>query len=79
MNQTCDKDFVHVVTTPDSYRGKYRGSDEETGIEYANEIKEAIENARNKGRKVITVFCYPLHDYKGFSHCLNDALILRTS
>ena len=53
MNQTCDKDFVHVVTTPDSYRGKYRGSDEETGIEYANEIKEAIENARNKGRKVI--------------------------
>ena len=52
MNQTCDKEYVHVVTSPDPYRGKYRGYNEETGIKYANEVKDTIENAHNKGRKV---------------------------
>ena len=52
MNKLCDKDFVHVVGTPDPYRGKYHGYSEETGIKYAEEVKNTIENAHRKGRKV---------------------------
>ncbi|XP_028414643.1 ethanolamine-phosphate phospho-lyase-like isoform X1 [Dendronephthya gigantea] len=52
MNKTCDKDYVHVVTTPDPYRGKYRGYTEETGVKYANEVNETVENAQKNGRKV---------------------------
>jgi 4-aminobutyrate aminotransferase-like enzyme len=52
MNKTCDKDYVHVIPAPDPYRGKYRGYNEETGVKYANEVKETIENAHSKGRKV---------------------------
>ena len=52
MNKTCDKEYIHVTTAPDPYRGKYRGSDEDTGIKYAYEIKEVIENAHGKGRQV---------------------------
>ncbi|CAB4018494.1 5-phosphohydroxy-L-lysine phospho-lyase [Paramuricea clavata] len=52
MNKTCDKDYVHVIPVPDPYRGKYRGYNEETGVKYANEVKETIENAHSKGRKI---------------------------
>ena len=52
MNKTCDKDFVHVITSPDPYRGKYRGYTEETGVKYANEVKETVENVQKNGRKV---------------------------
>jgi hypothetical protein len=41
-----------VIPAPDPYRGKYRGYNEETGVKYANEVKETIENAHRKGRKV---------------------------
>lgn len=50
------KDFVHVITSPDPYRGKYLGYDEETGIKYANEVKSAIEEAHGNGRKVYSKF-----------------------
>lgn len=54
MNKHVDKEHVHVVSVPDPYRGKYQGSGEETGIKYANEVKEAIQKAESKGRKVST-------------------------
>ena len=52
MNKTCDEDFVHVITAPDPYRGKHLGYSEETGIKYANEVKNGIDSAHSNGRKV---------------------------
>ena len=41
---------IHVFPMPDSFRGKYRGTD--TTIEYANEVKLLIRNIKNKGNKL---------------------------
>jgi 4-aminobutyrate aminotransferase-like enzyme len=43
-------EHTHIVPLPDSFRGKYRGSYSETGLQYASHIKEKIEEIRITGR-----------------------------
>nr|XP_039262592.1 ethanolamine-phosphate phospho-lyase-like [Styela clava] len=45
------KDYVHVVSAPDVYRGKYAGS-ENPGLDYANELNQKIEIMKDKNRKL---------------------------
>lgn len=40
---------VHVVTTPDTYRGPHKRDDPRAGVAYAQEIGEAIERIRERG------------------------------
>ena len=46
---------------PDVYRGKYRDP-ETAGQLYAEEVKELIDQAHSKGRKVLIVFLH--HTWK---------------
>lgn len=49
------KEWVHMVPCPDSYRGKYRSSDydeEKLADLYAQEVIDAVENAEKRGRKI---------------------------
>lgn len=57
FNQMKDhviKDYVHVLPSPDVYRGKYQGDrdDPKMGELYANDAIEIIDKAINRGRKV---------------------------
>ena len=45
-------DFVHAIPMPDSFRGKYRGSD--TGIKYANELKKILNEIKSNVGKPAT-------------------------
>ncbi|MCZ6837626.1 MAG: aminotransferase class III-fold pyridoxal phosphate-dependent enzyme, partial [Planctomycetota bacterium] len=42
-------DWVHKVTMPDPYRGKYRGRDEEAGRKYAMEVGELCARLTREG------------------------------
>lgn len=49
------KDWVHMVPTPDSYRGKYRSKDydqEQLAHLYAQEVIDAVERAEANGRRI---------------------------
>ncbi|XP_040822744.1 ethanolamine-phosphate phospho-lyase isoform X2 [Ochotona curzoniae] len=46
------KEFVHVVPTPDTYRGAYRESHADPASAYAAEVKNIIEKAHARGRKI---------------------------
>ena len=45
-------DFVHAIPMPDSFRGKYRGSD--TGGKYANELKKILNEIKSNVGKPAT-------------------------
>lgn len=40
---------THVVSCPDSFRGKYRGMTEETGLNYAKEVEAVVEESGGVG------------------------------
>lgn len=47
--------FIIQVPAPDIYRGKYRDCDhpeDDLGLLYANEVKEAIETMKKKKKQV---------------------------
>lgn len=43
-------EHTHIVPLPDSFRGKYRGTNAETGLRYASHVKEKIEEIKKAGR-----------------------------
>jgi 4-aminobutyrate aminotransferase-like enzyme/Ser/Thr protein kinase RdoA (MazF antagonist) len=43
---------VHVVPTPDTYRGPYKATDPEAGAKYAGRVAEAMQRAEAAGRKI---------------------------
>jgi 4-aminobutyrate aminotransferase-like enzyme/Ser/Thr protein kinase RdoA (MazF antagonist) len=43
-------EHTHIVPLPDSFRGKYRGSYAETGLQYASHVKDKIEEIKKTGR-----------------------------
>ncbi len=43
-------DHTHIVPLPDSFRGKYTGTYDETGLQYAAHIKEKIYEIKKAGR-----------------------------
>lgn len=49
------KDYVHVAPLPCSYRGRHttaEWTEEEIGIKYAEDLKNVINEAHNKGRQI---------------------------
>tara|TARA_B100001250_G_scaffold141374_1_gene120956 strand:- start:9226 stop:12252 length:3027 start_codon:yes stop_codon:yes gene_type:complete len=49
---------THVIPIPDSYRGKYRGSN--TGNKYSKEVKKCIDNIHSKKRGVGGLIIEPI-------------------
>jgi len=52
--------FVHKLTTPDPYRGPYRGCTQETSLKYASEAKKVIENLRAENKKLVGIIAEPM-------------------
>ncbi|MEM7357053.1 MAG: aminotransferase class III-fold pyridoxal phosphate-dependent enzyme, partial [Acidobacteriota bacterium] len=48
---------VHMVPTPDVYRGPYKASDPEAGAKYAADVQQQIEAAHSQGRRIAAFFC----------------------
>ena len=49
------KDYVHVLPSPDTYRGKYQGDNDDPhlGELYANDAIEQLNKIVESGRKVL--------------------------
>ncbi|ESO87374.1 hypothetical protein LOTGIDRAFT_81966, partial [Lottia gigantea] len=53
------KDWVHVVSCPDTFRGKYR--DEQTAaLSYANDVQTALLEIQRRDRGLAAFICEPL-------------------
>lgn len=47
-------EHVHVIPLADTYRGKYKASDPDAALKYAQELNPLISNLKNKGEKLGT-------------------------
>ncbi len=52
--------FVHKLTTPDPYRGPFRGHSQATGLKYAAEAKKVIENVKAENKKLVGLIAEPI-------------------
>jgi len=52
--------FVHKLTTPDPYRGPYRGRTEATSLKYASEAKKVIEKVKAENKKLVGLIAEPI-------------------
>ena len=48
---------VHLVPTPDVYRGPHKAGDPAAGRKYAADVLQAIEAAHRQGRRIAAFFC----------------------
>ncbi|NXC42085.1 AT2L2 lyase, partial [Penelope pileata] len=64
-NLEGQKEWVHVAPVPDTYRGLYREDHEDPVTAYANEVKNIIEQAHKKGRKIAAFFAESLPSVGG--------------
>ena len=53
-------DWVHVVPSPDGYRGEIRGHDEDVGAAYGLEVGRVVGEACAKGRSIAGLFAEPI-------------------
>ncbi|NXL89889.1 AT2L2 lyase, partial [Alectura lathami] len=65
QNLEGQKEWVHVAPVPDTYRGLYREDHEDSVTAYANEVKNIIEQAHRKGRKIAAFFAESLPSVGG--------------
>ncbi|XP_069123550.1 5-phosphohydroxy-L-lysine phospho-lyase-like isoform X1 [Argopecten irradians] len=54
------KEWVHVVPCPDTYRGMFKEDSENPGLLYANEVKKVINKCKEKKRTISAFICEPL-------------------
>ncbi len=59
------KDYVHKVTLPDPYRGKYKGYGEQAGQAYADCIEEKISQLEQQGKRPFAFICESLQGVGG--------------
>ncbi|XP_030360411.1 5-phosphohydroxy-L-lysine phospho-lyase isoform X3 [Strigops habroptila] len=64
-NLEGQKEWVHVAPVPDTYRGLYREDHEDSVTAYANEVKNIIEQAHKRGRKIAAFFAESLPSVGG--------------
>ncbi|KAM8994029.1 5-phosphohydroxy-L-lysine phospho-lyase isoform 1-T1 [Ara ararauna] len=64
-NLEGQKEWVHVAPVPDTYRGIYREDHEDSVTAYANEVKNIIEQAQKRGRKIAAFFAESLPSVGG--------------
>ncbi|MFX1341548.1 MAG: aminotransferase class III-fold pyridoxal phosphate-dependent enzyme [Promethearchaeota archaeon] len=57
--------FVHTVSTPDGYRGKFRTSDSKAGKKYATEAFEITKTLKAAGKGVAALVCEPIMSAAG--------------
>ena len=53
-------EYVHKVDLPDTYRGKYRGFNSESGNRYALEVKNLLDEMNSNNRKAAAFICESL-------------------
>lgn len=53
-------DYVHVVPTPDRYRGLYRDGDGDVGARYAADVAMALDDMESRSRRPAAFFCESL-------------------
>ncbi|XP_072487295.1 5-phosphohydroxy-L-lysine phospho-lyase isoform X1 [Notamacropus eugenii] len=58
-------EWVHVVPLPDTFRGPYREDHPEPASAYAAEVKQVIDSAQKKGRKIAAFFIESLPSVGG--------------
>ncbi|XP_078407006.1 5-phosphohydroxy-L-lysine phospho-lyase-like isoform X1 [Cetorhinus maximus] len=59
------KDWVHVVPIPDTYRGMFREDHPDPALAYANEVKAVIDEVQKKNRKIAAFFAESLPSVAG--------------
>ncbi|KAL7848734.1 hypothetical protein SRHO_G00203570 [Serrasalmus rhombeus] len=59
------KEWVHVAPLPDTYRGLYRRDHPNPGQAYADTVKDLIDEAQRKGRKISSFFVESLPSVGG--------------
>ncbi|XP_028661722.1 ethanolamine-phosphate phospho-lyase isoform X1 [Erpetoichthys calabaricus] len=59
------KDFIHVASAPDVYRGKFREDHPDPASAYADEVKEIIEQTQRKGRQIAAFIAESLQSCGG--------------
>ncbi|KAM3664911.1 5-phosphohydroxy-L-lysine phospho-lyase isoform 1-T1 [Ammospiza maritima maritima] len=64
-NLEGQKEWVHVAPVPDTYRGLYREDHEDPVTAYADEVKNIIEHAQKRGRKIAAFFVESLPSVGG--------------
>ncbi|CAG5929298.1 unnamed protein product [Menidia menidia] len=57
--------FVHVAPSPDVYRGKYRADHPNPASAYADDVKDIIDKAHKKGRKIAAFIAESLQSCGG--------------
>lgn len=57
--------YVHKVTMPDLYRGKYKADDAGAGKKYADDVRDTIQKIKNEGKGVAAFICEPLMSVAG--------------
>ncbi|KAL4006548.1 glucuronyl/N-acetylglucosaminyl transferase EXT1 [Sarotherodon galilaeus] len=57
--------FVHVASSPDVYRGKYRADHPDPATAYADEVKDIISKAHKKGGKIAAFIAESLQSCGG--------------
>ncbi|XP_067852380.1 5-phosphohydroxy-L-lysine phospho-lyase-like [Heptranchias perlo] len=59
------KDWVHVVPIPDTYRGMFREDHPDPALAYANEVKSVIDEVEKKNHKIAAFFAESLPSVAG--------------
>nr|XP_056711481.1 5-phosphohydroxy-L-lysine phospho-lyase [Euleptes europaea] len=64
-NLDGQKEWVHVVPLPDTYRGLFREDHKDPASAYANEVKQIIDQGHQKSRKFAAFFAESLPSVAG--------------
>ncbi|XP_054831919.1 5-phosphohydroxy-L-lysine phospho-lyase isoform X1 [Eublepharis macularius] len=64
-NLDGQKEWVHVVPLPDTYRGLFREDHEDPATAYASEVKKVIDQGHQKSRKFAAFFAESLPSVAG--------------
>ncbi|XP_005989398.1 5-phosphohydroxy-L-lysine phospho-lyase isoform X1 [Latimeria chalumnae] len=65
QNLEGQKEWVHVAPLPDTYRGRYREDHDDPATAYANDLKDVIDEAHKRNRKIAAVFVESLPSVAG--------------
>ncbi|RXM36231.1 Ethanolamine-phosphate phospho-lyase [Acipenser ruthenus] len=65
LDKSAKKDFVHVASTPDIYRGKFREDHPDPATAYADEVKDIMQEAHRNGRKIAAFIAESLQSCGG--------------
>ncbi|XP_033871097.1 ethanolamine-phosphate phospho-lyase-like isoform X1 [Acipenser ruthenus] len=65
LGKSAKKDFVHVASSPDTYRGQFREDHPDPATAYADEVKDILQEIHKKGRKIAAFIAESLQSCGG--------------